>query len=187
MLSVINEFALGAFVPAPLPRAAPMLSQQRAAVAMAFDPFADPNFGALTAQTTNHIARDPGYGPALTGLIIYGLTMLFLTYWDTHVLPDMQERGSMPRIPGEQPRLTSTDRKVPYLTPVTVDRSVPLPSASRLEKTCHRVGRTGSVHQYICASKNTDFDDGYGECVQSPEFTDMYGRPVWICKRKVLP
>ena len=76
----------------------------------------------------------------VVGLVFYAVFMNGLTWWDEHVLPELQERGMMPRIPGEPVRLSKQDRALPWLTPGTADRSVPLPSYGDLVSACHRIG-----------------------------------------------
>lgn len=128
----------------------------------------------------------------VVGLVFYAVFMNGLTWWDEHVLPELQERGMMPRIPGEPVRLSKQDRALPWLTPGTADRSVPLPLYGDLVSACHRIGVTGNnVQQFICTQEerdaNTaDFTDSFGECVISDEFTSFYdGQATLVCKRKV--
>ena len=125
------------------------------------------------------------------GLAFYAVFMNGLGWWEEHVLPELQERGIMPRIPGEPVKLSKQDRALPWLTPVTADHSVPLPSFEDLASACHRIGVTGNnVQQFICTQDerdaNEDFTDTFGECVISDEFTSFYkGQRTLVCKRKV--
>jgi len=82
------------------------------------------------------------------------LIMGSLTYWDEVVLPKLQDTGVIPVIPGSYSDLKKQREKVqavPWVTPVTADRSVPLPTLDELMKKPHRVGASNGVVQYIRA------------------------------------
>lgn len=88
------------------------------------------------------------------GLLFYGVTMALLTYWDEKVLPGLQDDGLMPVIPGsyeDRKRNRKRVQAVPWVTPVTADRAVPLPSLDELMQKAHRVGASNGVVQYIRA------------------------------------
>ena len=87
-------------------------------------------------------------------LAFYGLAMVGLTYWDEHVLPGLQDKGIMPVIPGsyeEKKRHREAVQAVPWVTPITADRSVPLPTLDELMTKAYRVGASNGVVQYIRA------------------------------------
>ena len=149
------------------------------------DIFADPQFG---APHTTAMGPEHNYGMLVTGLLVYGLTMAFLGFWDDNVLPDLQQKGLMPVIPGEMQKLSTADRAIPFLTPITADRhAYPLPAYAELNDRCHRIGSRGEVTFYLCPSDGKmDYDDGYGECKISAEFSKHYGQPVFVCKRKTI-
>mmetsp|Transcript_1505 Transcript_1505/g.2829 ORF Transcript_1505/g.2829 Transcript_1505/m.2829 type:complete len:197 (+) Transcript_1505:94-684(+) len=149
------------------------------------DPFADPMFGAASEVQQAASQGDP-IRTLITGAIVYGVSMIALSYWEDHILPDLQERGIMPRITKgyeEKARMLKSEKLLPWLTPLTADQSVPLPVYADLEKSCHHVGRNGDVHQYICAAENYK-PDKLIDCQISKEFSELYGKPVLICKRK---
>eukprot|EP00965_Chrysotila_dentata_P224108 6193987-Pleurochrysis_carterae.AAC.1 len=165
------------------------------------DPFADPMFGAASEVQQAASQGDP-IRTLITGAIVYGVSMIALSYWEDHILPDLQERGIMPRITKgyeEKARMLKSEKLLPWLTPLTADQSVPLPVYADLEKSCHHVGRAartltlpthgrirrrnGDVHQYICAAENYK-PDKLIDCQISKEFSELYGKPVLICKRK---
>ena len=128
----------------------------------------------------------PGF---MVGVVVYSLTMLALSWYDEHVLPDLQDRGIMPVIPGELQKLSTRDKEVPYLNPTTMDRRVALPAYAELKDSCFRIGVSGNVAQYICVGgdkppRAMGADDGFGVCERSDTFSKHYGTTVWICKRK---
>jgi len=56
-------------------------------------------------------------------------------------------------------------------------RTLTLPTHGRIRR------RNGDVHQYICAAENYK-PDKLIDCQISKEFSELYGKPVLICKRK---
>ena len=46
-----------------------------------------------------------------------------------------------------------------------------------LQEACHLVGTHGGKYMYLCASR----DMGYDGCKQSSDFSDYYGKPVYVC------
>jgi hypothetical protein len=141
----------------------------------------------------------------MTGLIFYGFGMVFLTAWDEFVLPKLQDRGIMPTIPGtlrheRLAKLNKEQRAVPWVTPLTADRA--LPSLESIEAEAFRVGSSYlGVAQLIMAhpeeqardpelhmsrpTDGTEFeaDEIDGVCRVSPEWSDHFGKRVYICKR----
>jgi len=183
----------------PISAASPRTTRLLASVTP-YDPFSDPVFNLPPSDITAH-ASQADAAPAVSStlgtsdlvfmFVFYAVFMYGLEWWDEKILPELQEKGIMPRIPGEPVKLTKEDRALPYLTPTTADHAVPLPAYTALADACHRIGVTGNnVAQYICTQdnrdeSNKDFSDSFGECIISDEFTDFYGDATLICKRKV--
>ena len=57
------------------------------------------------------------------------------------------------------------------------DLRMPLPPWAELQEACHLVGTHGGKYMYLCASR----DMGYDGCKQSSDFSDYYGKPVYVC------
>ena len=65
-----------------------------------------------------------------------------------------------------------------WLTPLTCDDKVPLPTLRMLREEDHCVGRVGDVYQLITVTKTTK--------TVSPEFSAYYGTLVHIYKKPVV-
>ena len=170
--------------------------------------FLDPLFqsaheAAVTAAPTSDKSM------LLTGLGFYAVTMLALTWWDEEMLPKLQDKGLMPTIPGSLRHrrlqtLSKEQRELPWLTPSTAQyQGKALPGLDDILKQPVRIGEYSGVAQYLKAhseaelvpeyiavdrrpTDGTPFDaDELGcVCMVSPEFTDHYGKRVYLCKRR---
>ena len=144
-------------------------------------------------------------GSLLTGFAFYAGTMIALTAWDEHVVPKLQDAGVLPEMPGSVrsirlSRLSKEQRELPWFTPLTADRA--LPDLETVEQEPVRVGQYGGVTQFIKAhaqsepipikvpaqrpTDGTPFDaeELCAVCKVSKEFSDHYGRRIYLCKRK---
>lgn len=141
----------------------------------AADPFADPVF-------TGAAAADCSTPPVLSCLLFYFVGMAALTAWDEWALPRLQQRGIMPKIPGEYDRTKDLEPLQPirWLTPLTADRAVPLPV--EIDDACVRIGTVDGAHQFICAQAAADALEA-DVCILSDGFSDHFGRPITICSR----
>lgn len=174
------------------------------------DPFLDPVWNTATdAAVTATSGPTSDMGAVMTGLVFYAVTMGALTWWDEKMLPKLQDKGLMPTIPGtlrynRLKTLSKEQRDLPWLTPTTAQfqgKGLPV-----LEDILHqpvRIGEYNGVAQYLKAHgeaekvpeyvvvdrrpvDGTPFDaDELGcVCMVSPEFTDHYGKRVYLCKRR---
>ena len=145
----------------------------------------------------------------MVGLLFYGITMTALTWWEEKVLPDLQDKGIMPTIPGELRHtrlqtLSKEQRELPWLTPHLVQfQGKGLPRLEDILQKPVRIGIQSGVAQYIKAHSDhemmpayldskrptdgTPFDADEFACVcrVSPEFTEHYGKRVYLCKKRV--
>ena len=147
----------GRSAPAVVRPSLPITVRARAAI----DPFADPVFSVATGanQVTQGSVGSGGVETYVVGIAGYVVGMIILTLWDEHVLPKLQERNILPTIPDSAEELCSLRAKVielPWVTPLTADRSLPLPSLEELTRRAHRVGTATldsgqQVVQYIRA------------------------------------
>ena len=113
------------------------------------DPFEEPVFNMATQASQavdSQVALSSG---GQTELVVYAVAycvgMALLTYWDESVLPKLQRRGLMPIIPGSLEDIRQKREavmKVPWVTPLTIDRNMNLPPLEALYRKAHRVGRT---------------------------------------------
>jgi len=141
------------------------------------------------------------------GLSFYVASMSVLTWWDERVLPKLQDKGVMPEMPGSLraqrlKKLTKEQRATPWTTPLTSDRG--LPSLNAVEKEAVRVSQSkNGVIQFIKAhtaaehldssvhtgrpTDGTEFeaDEMNAVCRVSTEFSEHFGKRVYICKRAV--
>jgi len=127
----------------------------------AMDPFASAIFN--TAQTVSQpAAAQTGSVDLLSLAVSYVGLMLLLTGWEYHVLPKLQDAGLMPELPkgtGSIHALRKAKEEifaVPWATPITVDRTVQLPTLEELQADACRVGVSVTdsgirVAQYIRA------------------------------------
>jgi len=187
---------------------APRASTLRAVV----DPFMDPVFTSSmpeAAQTAEQATSIFHSSPALTGILFYAVTMGMLTYWDEKVLPKLQDAGVMPDFPDSLrsqrlKTLSKEERDLPWPTPKTAQLSAgkSLPPLEAIEKKAVKVGSQLGVSFYVKAHENTelipahipqsrpvdgtpfDADELRAVCRVDPEWSDYYGRRVYVCKRK---
>jgi hypothetical protein len=172
--------------------------------------FLDPVWNsAQEAAVTATSAPTHDMGAVMTGLVFYGVTMGALTWWDEKMLPKLQDQGLMPTIPGtlrynRLKTLSKEQRDLPWLTPSTAQyQGKQLPGLDDIVKQPIRIGEYSGVAQYLKAhtegeqipqyvvvdrrpTDGTPFDaDELGcVCMVSPEFTEHYGKRVYLCKRR---
>ena len=87
----------------------------------------------------------------------YAVGFSALTYWDEKVLPGLQDKGLMPMTHERRAKLArEAAADEPWVTPLTADRSLPLPTLQQLYDKAHRVGVKNGVAQFIRAHLSTD-------------------------------
>jgi len=110
--------------------------------------------------------------------------MFALTWWDENVLPGLQRKGFLPytssyeRHLDEQLQRREAEKRAKNLTPLTAQHQ-PLPDELE-SKACHYIGTVNGVRQYLCIRKDDEVGD---ECAYSAEFSDLYKKPMVICKK----
>ncbi len=107
-----------------------------------------------------------------------GGTAAGLTLWELAISPALKRRGLIADRPLVQGYLTEAQKEIHWLTPLTCDDKVPLPTLDDLDKADYCVGRVDDVYQFITTST------GSRERV-SPEFSLYYGTDVYIYKEPV--
>ena len=147
--------------------------------------------------------------PIVQGFGYYLIIMICLTAWDELVLPKLQDRGIMPTIPGSLrairlEKLSQVQRELPWLTPTTAQlQGKGLPPLEEIVAKPIRVGEYNGVTQYIKAHADGervpehqahrrrfavgdpfDADELDSVCMISPEFSEHYGKHVFVCKRQ---
>ena len=172
--------------------------------------FLDPVWNTATDAAVTATSGPTGdMGAVMTGLVFYAVTMGALTWWDEKMLPGLQDKGLMPTIPGtlrynRLKTLSKEQRDLPWLTPTTAQfQGKGLPHLEDILQQPVRIGEYNGVAQYLKAHgeaekvpeyiavdrrpvDGTPFDaDELGcVCMVSPEFTDHYGKRVYLCKRR---
>ena len=61
------------------------------------------------------------------------------------------------------------------------DMRMPLPPYKDLEGACHLVGSHRGKYMWLCATAG---GEGYTSCNESRDFTEYYGKTVWVCEGK---
>ena len=166
--------------------------------------FLDPVFaGVPTAEYS--LTSDP----LAQGFCCYIIIMTCLTIWDEIVLPKMQDRGIMPTMPGtlratRLEKVSLEQRALPWLTPATAQfQGKGLPTLEEILRKPVRVGEYNGVTQFIKAhaegervpehqahrrrfgkGEAFDADELDSVCMISPEFSEHYGKRVFVCKRQ---
>lgn len=105
--------------------------------------------------------------------------------WELTVSPFLKRRGVLPDRPFLRGHLTETQKSVQWLTPLTCDDKVPLPTLDELRENDHCVGKVGDVYQLITTRGTLASTDPFTARQVSPEFCDYYGTTVYIYKKPV--
>ena len=107
-------------------------------------------------MNSGHDSRKPHLSFALLWQC-YAAGMTALTHWDENVLPKLQDKGMMPMTSERRAKLMREAAvEEPWVTPLTADRTLPLPTLQQLYDKAHRVGATNGVAQFIRAHLSTD-------------------------------
>lgn len=171
------------------------------AVRMVADPFLDPVFNAAdsaepASSTFESIAGNaPGLGPSqlMYMFMWYIIFMGLLEAWDAFVLPKLQAKGLLP-YDDLHPRPPSEPAR--WVTMLTMDRNLRVPSLQELMEACHMIGSTDDEHvQYLCV-EGTEGDEAFSKrwfegsqttagpvCTLANDFTTHYGVNVYVCSK----
>ena len=135
--------------------------------------------------------------------LLFGITMTALTWWEEKVLPDLQDKGIMPTIPGScDTRLQTLSRSsaaamahahLVQFQGKGLPRLEDIAEAVRMNPEWRRPVHQSTLNHemmpaYIDSKRPTDgtpFDADEFACVcrVSPEFTEHYGKRVYLCRR----
>merc|ERR1719446_576472 len=94
------------------------------------------------------------WSPAVTGIAFYAVSYALLNHWEERVLPKLQDKGIMPVLPGSLKDIQDKQKEIfdaPWATPLTADRSLPLPTLEQLFESPHRVSSRDGIIQWIRA------------------------------------
>lgn len=121
---------------------------------------------------------------AEVGLTVYAVGMGSLFLWETFAVPGLKVRGIIPDEPLVPGALTEREKRAPWIKPLTYNSAAPVPSEDDLaSKEHHYVGTQEWVPQYITFRDTARIQAGV--CEKSDEWSDLYGKDVYIFKRKV--
>ena len=121
------------------------------------------------------------HSPLVTGIIFYVTGYAALSVWEEFVVPQLKLRSILPDVPLVDGQLTEKERTEPWITPLTADQTLPLPTLEMLRtKDHHRIGRREGVTQYITTDEKLTRIRGVQEEVEA--WNDFYGVPITVYK-----
>lgn len=130
---------------------------------------------------------------ARAGVLYYLVGIVFLTLWDHIVIPWLQDREiiSVDKVLGSirpSDALTHRERGLPWVTVLTADKAVPLPTREDMESTPTRlffVGAIDSVAQFITLTEPTNDEEVKGVYEYSEEWSRHFRIPnIYIVKKR---
>lgn len=120
--------------------------------------------------------------PVMTGIFGYIVGLILLLLWEEYVLPILQDNAILPILSDQKYKITRKERKQKWITPLTADRRVPLPTLEDLQNKDHKVGSFGNVYQYISSDTTKSYKQNIRE--YSPEWSIFYNNTIVIYKKK---
>jgi len=120
----------------------PVVRRARASV-MAVDPFASPVFDTAAKVAEPVAARPLDLEFFVTLFAGYAVLMALLNGWEYFIVPKLQDVGLLPQVPNSLQAVRKAKEEIfaiPWKTPLTVDRSVTLPTLEELQQNAYRVG-----------------------------------------------
>lgn len=118
-----------------------------------------------------------------TGILFYAISFAALTAYEAFAVPQLKLHGIIPDVPLIAGMLTEREKQAPMITPITADMSVPPPDIRAIRSSPHRVGAREGVPQFIAVPEIAP-PLRPSACEKSEEWTDFYGEPICIFKRK---
>lgn len=117
------------------------------------------------------------------GMVCYLGGLAGLTLWEDRVAPRLKKQGIIPDVPLIEGDITEAQRDLKWMTPLTCDQHLPLPSLEMLrEKGVHRIGSIGGIHQMITLAPPKTYPL---QVTTSPEWSSHYNTTVYIYKQRI--
>lgn len=122
---------------------------------------------------------EAAHTPLGTGVACYLAGLATLSIWEEVVVPALKLRSILPDVPSVTGQLTERQRNARWITPLTADQRLPLPSLDRLRDRDHRVGSQEGVSQHITVCRLRHVR---GLQERSDEWSRFYGTDICVYK-----
>ena len=137
-------------------------------------PFDAPSLSPFAEQANTLL-----HSPLCTGVLWYGTGLIALDLFEKKIVPRFGLRSILPVVKDEF-GLTREERQIGWITPLTADQCVPLPTYEELQKKGrHRIGSIQGTTQYI---QTSSFRQVTGVEEEHEEWSKYYHNKTFVSK-----